>query len=110
MTALYELNCTRPNKDDRLSAEELAELKAQVPEWEIVTREGTPRLERPFKFRNFAGALAFTNQVGGLAEAQDHHPAILTEWGKVTVTFWTHTTGGLHKNDFIMAAKTDRMF
>jgi 4a-hydroxytetrahydrobiopterin dehydratase len=110
MTALYELNCTRPNKDDRLCAEELAELKAQVPEWEIVTREGTPRLERTFKFRNFAGALAFTNQVGGLAEAQDHHPAILTEWGKVTVTFWTHTTGGLHKNDFIMAAKTDRMF
>jgi len=53
--------------------------------------------------------MTFTNQVGEIAEAQGHHPAILTEWGKVTVTWWTHKIKGLHRNDFIMAAKTDRL-
>ena len=57
--------------------------------------------------KNFREALAFTNQVGEIAEAQGHHPGLLTEWGKVTVTWWTHKINGLHKNDFIMAAKTD---
>ncbi|MCO4838402.1 MAG: 4a-hydroxytetrahydrobiopterin dehydratase, partial [Oceanospirillaceae bacterium] len=52
----------------------------------------------------------FTNALGDISEAQDHHPAILTQWGKVTVNWWTHTVKGLHKNDFIMAAKTDTLF
>jgi 4a-hydroxytetrahydrobiopterin dehydratase len=54
--------------------------------------------------------LEFTNQVGELAEKEDHHPTILTEWGKVTVTWWTHVVKGLHLNDFISAAKTDQIF
>jgi 4a-hydroxytetrahydrobiopterin dehydratase len=62
-----------------------------------------------FTFNDFAGALAFTNRVGALAEAEGHHPAILTEWGKVTVTWWTHAISGLHRNDFIAAAKTDAL-
>ena len=90
-----------------LSSAEIQELLAQVPGWQVIEREGIKRLERAFKFPGFKEALAFTNQVGQLAEAEDHHPAILTEWGKVTVTWWTHTIGGLHRNDFIMAAKTD---
>ncbi len=73
-------------------------------------REGIERLERVFKFRNFAEALAFSNKVGEIAEEEDHHPAILTEWGRVTVTWWTHKIKGLHRNDFIMAAKTDRVY
>ena len=52
---------------------------------------------------------AFTNRVGALAEAEDHHPALLTEWGRVTVTWWTHKIRGLHRNDFIMASKTNRL-
>ena len=60
-------------------------------------------------FPVFASALAFTNQVGALAEAEGHHPAILTEWGRVTVSWWTHAIRGLHRNDFIMAAKTDAL-
>jgi 4a-hydroxytetrahydrobiopterin dehydratase len=75
-----------------------------------VEREGIKRLERTFKFKNFVQALAFTNKVGELAEAEGHHPAILTEWGKVTVTWWTHKIRGLHRNDFVMAAKTDRLY
>ncbi len=63
-----------------------------------------------FKFKNFVQSLEFTNQVGALAEAEGHHPALLTEWGRVTVTWWTHKIKGLHRNDFIMAAKTDQLF
>ena len=86
---------------------EIAELKPQIPEWEIISVDGVPQLQRVYTFSNFKAALAFTNKVGELAEAEQHHPALLTEWGKVTVTWWTHALNGLHRNDFIMAAKTD---
>jgi 4a-hydroxytetrahydrobiopterin dehydratase len=88
---------------------ELPDLKSQVPDWQLVTREGIRRLERVFRFSDFAEALAFTDKVGELAESEGHHPAILTEWGRVTVTWWTHKIRGLHRNDFIMAAKTDAL-
>jgi 4a-hydroxytetrahydrobiopterin dehydratase len=66
-------------------------------------------LVRTFRFPNFREALAFTDRVGALAEAEGHHPALLTEWGTVTVFWWTHKIHGLHRNDFIMAAKTDAL-
>jgi 4a-hydroxytetrahydrobiopterin dehydratase len=90
-----------------LTEDQIKELHPQVPEWDLVERENIKCLERTFGFRNFAQALAFTNHVGELAETEGHHPAILTEWGRVTVTWWTHKIKGLHRNDFIMAAKTD---
>jgi 4a-hydroxytetrahydrobiopterin dehydratase len=74
-----------------------------------VEKDGIKRLERSFLFDDFAQALAFTNKVGQIAEEEGHHPDILTEWGRVTVSWWTHKIGGLHKNDFIMAAKTDNL-
>ena len=89
--------------------EELGRLQAQLPEWQIVEVQGVRRLRREFRFRNFAAALAFTNRVGELAETEGHHPALLTEWGRVTVQWWTHKIGDLHRNDFIMAAKTDAL-
>lgn len=89
---------------------EIAEFHPQVPEWTIVERDGIKRLERVFGFDDFALALAFTNKVGELAESEGHHPALLTEWGKVTVDWWTHKIKGLHRNDFIMAAKTDQLY
>ena len=92
-----------------VSEVEMVEYRPQVPDWEIVERDGIKRLERVFRFRDFASALAFTDRVGELAESEGHHPAILTEWGKVTVTWWTHKIKGLHRNDFIMAARTDRL-
>ena len=88
---------------------EIAQLKPLIPDWRLVEREGIRRLERVFTFTDFAGALAFTNRVGALAEAEGHHPALLTEWGRVTVTWWTHAIRGLHRNDFVMAAKTDAL-
>ena len=86
---------------------EIAEYSGQIPEWEMVDRGGIPALERVFRFRNFVAAMEFTNRVGELAEEQGHHPALLTEWGRVTVTWWTHKIRNLHVNDFVMAAKTD---
>lgn len=93
-----------------LSELEIEQLRGLLPEWQVVNHSGIPHLERVFQFKNFAEALAFTNQVGDIAEAEDHHPALLTEWGQVTVTWWTHVAKGLHRNDFIMAARTDRIY
>lgn len=93
----------------RVTKEQIDALKPQIPDWNLVNRDGIDRLERTFPFRAFKEALAFTNKVGELAESQGHHPAILTEWGKVTVSWWTHKIRGLHRNDFIMAARTDEL-
>ena len=93
----------------RVTAEEGRTLHTHVPDWAFVEREGIQRLERDFAFPDFIAALAFTNSVGSLAEEEGHHPALLTEWGRVTVTWWTHKIRGLHQNDFIMAAKTDQL-
>jgi 4a-hydroxytetrahydrobiopterin dehydratase len=93
----------------RVTAAETASLMSELPGWRLVTRDGIDRLERVFTFPNFVEALAFTNRVGEIAEAGGHHPALLTEWGRATVTWWTHAIGGLHRNDFIMAARTDAL-
>lgn len=89
---------------------EINELHPQVVEWKMKEVDGVKRLERVFKLKNFVEALAFTNRIGVNAEEEDHHPLIVTEWGRVTVQWWTHVVKGLHKNDFIMAAKTDEIF
>jgi 4a-hydroxytetrahydrobiopterin dehydratase len=84
-------------------------LLAQLPAWQLVRDGETDKLQRVFEFPNFVAALDFTNQVGALAEQYNHHPALLTEWGRVTVRWWTHKIGGLHRNDFVLAAKTDQL-
>jgi 4a-hydroxytetrahydrobiopterin dehydratase len=94
----------------KVTDEEIAEYHPQVPQWNIVDHDGIQHLDRVFKFKNFVEALAFTNKVGELAEEEGHHPALLTEWGKVTVSWWTHKIAGLHRNDFIMAARTDQAY
>ena len=111
MAQLNQMQCVACRKGEPTVTEaELAEYSAQVPAWRIIKVDGIDRLERGFTFPNFVEALAFTNKVGELAESEGHHPALLTEWGKVTVTWWTHKIGGLHRNDFIMAAKTDQLY
>jgi 4a-hydroxytetrahydrobiopterin dehydratase len=110
MTNLDQERCVACRKDSpRVTIAEIAELKPQIPEWNIVEHGEIPRLERIFRVKNFVQALDFTNKIGGLAEEEGHHPAILTEYGKVTVVWWTHKIKGLHRNDFIMAAKTDQI-
>jgi len=111
MNELAKTHCSaiRANTP-RLNEQETAQLLEQLSGWQIFQKDGEPRLEKPFKFENFKQAINFTYQVAQAADEEDHHPAILTEWGKVTVTWWTHRIKGLHLNDFIMAARTDEIF
>lgn len=108
--SLAEMKCEACRADaPKVTDQELKELMAEIPDWQVEVRDGVMQLERQFSFNNFRQALAFTNQVGELAEDVGHHPSLLTEWGKVTVTWWTHKIRGLHKTDFIMAARTDTL-
>ena len=93
-----------------LTDAEIADLQLQVSQWQFKEVDGIKRLERVFKFKNYVEAVAFANKISMTAEKEDHHPLIVLEWGRVTVQWWTHVVKGLHKNDFIMAAKTDEMF
>ncbi|GGE71338.1 putative pterin-4-alpha-carbinolamine dehydratase [Streptosporangium jomthongense] len=111
MSGLAEQHCEACSANaPGVTDEEKRTLHEDVPDWEILSVSGEEQLRRVFKFRNFAQALAFTNKVGELAEAENHHPAILLEYGKATISWWTHAIGGLHKNDFIMAARTDSAY
>lgn len=110
MTDLKQHKCEACTQNSLpVTSEEVKQLKSQIPNWEIIEEDGQKRLRRIFKFSDFKSALDFTNRVGEEAETEGHHPALLTEYGKVTVTWWTHAISGLHKNDFIMAAKTDEL-
>ncbi len=110
MTNLSTEHCEACRADaPRVSDEDLALMLKQIPDWQPIVRSRVLQLQRVFGFQNFNRAMAFSNQVAELAEAAGHHPAILTEWGKVTVTWWTHKINGLHRNDFILAARTDEL-
>jgi 4a-hydroxytetrahydrobiopterin dehydratase len=111
MADLATMTCTPCQEGGKpLDTDEIEEKLDEVPEWDVVEVDGVKRLKRTFSFEDFEEALAFTNDVGEMAEEQDHHPKLVTEWGSVTVTWWTHKIGGLHQNDFIAAAKTDRLY
>ncbi|HEX6559907.1 MAG TPA: 4a-hydroxytetrahydrobiopterin dehydratase [Longimicrobiales bacterium] len=107
---LAGMKCQACRADSPRATEvETSEYLTQLPEWSIIQQGGVDRLQRIFKFKNFEEALGFTNRVGAVAEAEQHHPLIITEWGRVTVQWWTHAIGGLHINDFVLAAKTDEI-
>lgn len=111
MNSLSEKTCSACRADSPLLSD--AELRAalvQLPEWTAETVAGENQLTRTYRFKNFVQALAFTQAVGELAEEYGHHPALLTEWGKVKANWWTHKIHGLHENDVIMAAKTEELF
>ena len=111
MNELKSMSCKMPRTGDPpLSSTEIEGFLHQLPDWEIEGGDGIKKLVKQYKFPNFREALSFTNRVGELAEAEDHHPAILTEWGKVEITWWTHAVKGLHLNDMITAAKTDSVY
>ncbi len=111
MTQLIDEPCTACLANSPQVAEtEIVALKPQIPDWTLKSDGEQPYLTRVFLFPNFQTALDFSNRVGAIAEAAGHHPALLTEWGKVSVSWWTHSIRGLHRNDFIMAAKTDAVF
>jgi len=92
----------------RVTESEVASLLKEIPEWKIIQNDdGVNQLTRTFQFDDFVSAQAFTNKVADLAESLGHHPKIVLEWGKVEVVWWTHKIKGLHRNDFVAAAKTN---
>ena len=93
-----------------VNEEETTRLLPELPQWQLVTENQIRRLRRTFRFPDFIQALSFTDMVGEAAEAEGHHPRLTTEWGRVTVTWWTHKIRDLHRNDFIMAAKSDQLY
>ena len=108
MSDLVKQKCVACRADaPRVTDDELPDLLKQIPDWQPITDNSVLKLNKVFNFDNYLDAISFTNKIAQLAEDEDHHPAILLEWGRVEVTWWTHKIGGLHKNDFIAAAKTD---
>lgn len=115
MTDLKSQFCEACQADaPKVTDEELSEFMKQLPDWAVVSEAvgdtHVLQLKRVFKFKNFKSAWAFGEKLMHLAESEGHHPGIFVEWGKVTVTWWSHSIKGLHKNDFIMATKTDQLF
>jgi len=92
-----------------LTQEEITSLMPQVEDWQITIEDDIQKLTRVFKTKNYAQSLSFTNAVAALAEEANHHPLIILEYASVTVEWWSHKIKGLHKNDFIMAAKTSEI-
>ena len=90
-----------------LQGSELAALKAQLPNWEVMDEH---HLSRNYSFPDFRQALDFVNRVGEVAEEQGHHPDILLTWGRVGITLWTHKIDGLTESDFIIAAKIEKLY
>lgn len=108
MAELATTHCVPCRKGaPKVTPGEARDLLAELPGWRIAEREGEERLEKEYDFPTFVSAMAFTMRVGEIAEAEGHHPAILVEWGRATVSWWTHAIHGLHLNDFVMAARTD---
>lgn len=111
MEKLKNLKCVPCRGDEPpVTQNEVEELHSQVPDWDVEEHNNVKRLVKIFKFKNFKEALDFTSKVGRIAEEEGHHPVIVTQWGKVQVSWWTHKIKGLHQNDFIMAAKTDELY
>ena len=111
MTGLNEEKCGACRRDSPpATSQDVVELHPQVSQWDLITEEGINKLDRVFPFPNFQQALDFTKALGELAEEEGHHPRLVTEWGRVNVTWWTHKIRNLHRNDFVMAAKSDEIF
>jgi 4a-hydroxytetrahydrobiopterin dehydratase len=111
MALLVELKCTVClDGDPPLGDDGIRDMLKILTGWSVKEEGGMKKLSRIFKFKDFLSALDFTRKVGLLAEEEGHHPMLVTEWGKVTVFWWTHKISGLHQNDFIMAAKTDKLY
>ena len=90
-----------------LSTSEAERLLRETPGWTLA--ESGTRLRRAFAFRDFVEAMRFVNRVADVAEQQGHHPDIAIHWNRVDLTLWTHKIGGLHENDFILAARIQRL-
>ena len=103
--------CVACRRDSpKVTEQEITELHPGIPDWRLTEDDGIKRLDRSYKVGDFAQAMALATRVGEAAEEEGHHPRLTVEWGRVNVAWWTHKIKGLHRNDFVMAAKTDEIF
>ena len=105
----YNLN-QLPNHEKLVAPEQYPELLGQIDQWEVIEKDGVDRLCCIFKCDDFVAAMQLAQAISEIAEQVDHHPALLIEWGKVSVSWWSHNLMGLHINDFIMAANTQKIY
>lgn len=108
---LHDEDCVSCNGDEpKLTEEQIKQQWLETPMWQIEELDGEKRLRRNFEFDSYSDALSFAAQVGEKANQQNHHPEIVIRYNSVTIDWWTHSIGGLHKNDFIMASKSDKTY
>ncbi|MGB1327621.1 MAG: 4a-hydroxytetrahydrobiopterin dehydratase [Porticoccaceae bacterium] len=105
----YNLN-QLPDHETLVSRDQYPQLLSQIDQWNIVEKDGVEQLICVYKCDDFVAAMDLAQTISKLAEQVDHHPALLIEWGKVSVSWWSHSLGGLHINDFIMAAYTQQLY
>ena len=92
----------------KVSDDEANTLLNEIDNWDLIYEE-VKQLKKTFSFSSYKESVDFSNKIAKMADREDHHPTIILEWGKVTVLWWSHKIKGLHKNDFICAAKTDQL-
>ena len=110
MTLVQEKCIPCRDTSDRLSEADIKHLWLETPMWEVAEEDNARRLRRTFKFDTYEDGLAFAQEIGRLAAEADHHPIITIDFRKVGVEWMTHMIKGLHRNDFIMAARTDQAY
>lgn len=111
MSTLSDLNCVACSRNAELLTQNQIEIfLSEIPGWRVITDGDIKKLIRQFDTKNYQHSLSFTNVLAELAETTNHHPQIILEYSCVTVVWWSHILKGLHKNDFIMAAKTSDLF
>jgi len=93
----------------KLEKKQILSKLSSLPSWQLIFEDSMYKLQKEFNFEDFDQALKFTNKVGILAEKHNHHPRIILEWGKVNITWWSHSEGGIVDSDFLMADKLDRL-
>jgi 4a-hydroxytetrahydrobiopterin dehydratase len=110
MSDLAHAKCEACRSDSpHVTHDEVIEYMKQAPGWQITKEKDINQLTKTYIFKDWPESQGFANRVGDLAEAEGHHPSITIDWGRVTVRWWTHKIKGLHKNDFIMAAKCEEL-
>lgn len=110
MVNLSSESCEACRMDaNKLSVSAINTLISEIKDWELIT-DPIDQLKKVYNFPDYKGAVDFSNKIAVMADREDHHPKITLEWGKVSVLWWSHKIKGLHKNDFICAAKTDNLY
>ena len=93
----------------KLEKKQIVSKLSTLPSWQLIFEDSMYKLQKMFNFEDFEQALKFTNKVGTLSEKHVHHPRIVLEWGRVNITWWSHSEGGVVDSDFVMAKKVDKL-